>query len=170
MYLLVFPHLIPPSLNDLHRMMSCVLSEELAPTPLEAVQVMVAKALSLITLVVLRVLVTLNVVMVSFVELVMTRVAPSSLNSVPFKNQEMAGAGTPVAVHISATEAPSEMVTVGFWESKMAATGATGGDIKVKKVVNQTQGVCQVTYAVTFIHTHSLSQLQNPHCYFLLRC
>ena len=50
--------------------MSCVLSEELAPTPLEAVQVMMAKALSLISLVALRVLLTLNVVMVSFVELV----------------------------------------------------------------------------------------------------
>ena len=112
--MLVFPHLIPPSLNDLHSTMSCVLSEELVPTPLEAVQVMVAKALSLITLVALRVLVTLNVVMVSFVELVMTRVAPSSLNSVPSKNQEMVGAGTPVAVHISAPEAPSEMFTVGF--------------------------------------------------------
>ena len=113
-------------------MMSCVLSEELAPTPLEAVQVMVAKALSLIALVVLRVLVTPNVVMVSSVELVMTRVAPS-LKGTPSKNQEMAGAGTPVAVHISATEAPSEMFTVGFWESKMAATGATGGDRKVKQ-------------------------------------
>ena len=53
--------LIPPSLNDLHSTMSCVLSEELAPTPLEAVQVMVAKALSLITLVSMRSLVTLNV-------------------------------------------------------------------------------------------------------------
>ena len=40
--------------------MSCVLSEELAPTPLEAVQVMVAKALFLVTLVALRVLVTLS--------------------------------------------------------------------------------------------------------------
>ena len=94
---------------------------------------MVAKALSLITLVALRVLVTLNVVMVSSVELVMMRVAPSSLNSVPFKNQEMVGAGTPVAVHISAPESPSEMVTVGFWESKMAAMGATEGERKMKQ-------------------------------------
>ena len=94
-------------------MMSCVLSEELAPTPLEAVQVMVAKALSLITLVSMRSLVTLNVVMVSFVELVMTRVA-SSLKGILSENQEMVGAGTPVAVHISAPEAPSEMFTVGF--------------------------------------------------------
>ena len=118
-------HVIPPSLNDLHSTMSCVLSEELAPTPLEAVQVMVAKALSLITLVALRVLVTLSSAMVSSVELVMTRVAPSSLKTIPSKNQEMLGAGTPVAAHISASEAPSEMVTVGFWESRMAASGAT---------------------------------------------
>ena len=89
------------------------MSEELAQTPLEAVQVMVAKALSLITLVVLRVLVTLSKAMVSSVELVMTKVA-LSLKTVPFKNQEMVGAGTPVAVHISAPEAPSEMFTVGF--------------------------------------------------------
>ena len=90
------------------------MSEELAPTPLEAVQVMVAKALSLITLVTLRVLVTLSSDMVSSVELVMTRVTLSSLKSTPFLNQEMVGAGTPVAVHISAPEAPSEKVTVGF--------------------------------------------------------
>ena len=67
---------------------------------------------------------TLNSAMVSSVELVMTRVA-LSLKSVPSKNQEMVGAGTPVAVHITAPEAPSEMFTVGFWESKMAASGAT---------------------------------------------
>ena len=85
---------------------------------------MVAKALSLITLVALRVLVTLSSAMVSSVELVMTKVA-LSLKTVPFKNQETVGAGTPVAVHITAPEAPSEMVTVGFWESKMAASGAT---------------------------------------------
>ena len=114
-------------------MMSCVLSEELVPTPLEAVQVMMAKALSLITIVPLRVLVTLSSAMVSSVELVMTRVTPSSLNSVPFKNQEMVGAGTPVAVHISTPESPSETFTVGFWESKRASTGATGGGRKVKQ-------------------------------------
>ena len=108
--------------------MTCVLSEELAPTPLEAVQVMMAKALSLITLVALRVLVTLKDFMVSVVELAMTIVTPSSAKSVPFMNQEMVGAGTPVAVHISAPEAPSEMVTVGFRESEMAASGGTGGD------------------------------------------
>ena len=112
-------------ISDLHSTMSCVLSEELAPTPLKAVQVMVAKALSLITLVTLRVLVTLSSDMVSSVELVMTRVTLSSLKSTPFLNQEMVGAGTPVAVHISAPEAPSEMDTVGFWEAKMAASGAT---------------------------------------------
>ena len=59
----VLSHLITLSLNDSHSTMSCVLSEELAPTPLEAVQVMAAKALSLITLVTLRVLVTLSDVM-----------------------------------------------------------------------------------------------------------
>ena len=107
-------HFIPPSLNDLHSTMSCVLSEELVSTPLVAVQVMVAKALSLITLVTLRLLVTLNVVMVSFVELVMTRVAPSSVKGIPSRYQERVGAGTPVAVHISAPEAPSKMFTVGF--------------------------------------------------------
>ena len=105
--------------------MSCVLSEELAPTPLEAIQVMVAKALSLVTLVALRMLVTLSSDMVSSVEMVMTRVTPSSLKSTPSKNQEMVGAGTPVAVHISAPEAPSEKVTVGFWEAKIAASGST---------------------------------------------
>ena len=105
--------------------MTCVLSEELAPTPLEAVQVMVVKALSLITLVTLRVLVTLRSAIESSVELIMTRVTLSSLQSTPFKNQEMVGTGTPVAMHISAPEAPSEKVTVGFWEDKMAASGAT---------------------------------------------
>ena len=108
--------------------MSCVLSEELAPTPLKAVQVMVAKALSLITLVTLRVLVTLSSDMEASVELVMTRVTSSSLKSTPSENQEMVGAGTPVAVHISAPEAPSDKVTVGFWEAEMAASGATGRD------------------------------------------
>ena len=112
-------------MDNLHSTMSCVLSEELAPTPLEAVQVMVAKALSLITLVTVKVLVTLSSDRVSSVELVMTRVTPSSLKSTPFKNQEMVGAGTPVAVHISASAAPSEMVAMGFWEAKMAASGAT---------------------------------------------
>ena len=86
---------------------------------------MVAKALSLITLVALRVLVTLNSDVMASVELVMTKVTPSSLQSTPSKNQEMVGAGTPVAVHISAPEAPSENVTVGFWEAKMAASGGT---------------------------------------------
>ena len=112
-------------MSNLHSTMSCVLSEELAPTPLEAVQVTVAKALSLITPVALRVLVTLSSDMVSSVELEMTTATPSSLKSTPFLNQEMVGAGTPVAVHISAPEAPSETVAVGFWEAKMAASGAT---------------------------------------------
>ena len=112
-------------MNNLHSTMSCVLSEELAPTPLEAVQVMVAKALSLITLATLRVLVTLSSDMEASVELVMTRVTLSSLKSTPSLSQEMVGAGTPVAVHISAPKAPSEKVTVGFWEAKIAASGAT---------------------------------------------
>ena len=43
----------------------------------------------------------------------------------PTENQEMAGAGTPVAVHISAPEAPSEMITVGFSEAKMTGAGLT---------------------------------------------
>ena len=89
---------------------------------------MMAKALSLVTIVALRVLVTLKDSMVSFTELVMIIVTPSSAKSVPFMNQEMVGAGTPVAVHISTPEAPSEMITVGFRESEMAASGGTGGD------------------------------------------
>ena len=113
--------------------MSCVLSEESAPTPLEAVQVMVAKALSLITLVSMRSLVTLNVVASD------VSVLSPSAKSTLSKNQEMVGAGTPVAVHISTPEAPSEMLTVGFWESKMAASGATGGD-NVTEQVKQNGG------------------------------
>ena len=103
--------------------MSCVLSEELGLTPLEAVHVMVANGLSLITLVALTVLVTLISAMEASVELVIKRVAPSSLKGTPFLNQEMVGAGTPVAVHITTAELPSDTVTVGFGE--MVATGAT---------------------------------------------
>ena len=58
----------------------------------------------------------------------MARVTLSALKSTPSMNQEMVGAGTPVAVHISVPEAPSEKITVGSWESKMAASGATGRD------------------------------------------
>ena len=94
--------------------MSCVLSDELALTPLEALQVMVANALSLSTLVILRVPVTLSSDMVASVGLVMARVSLSALKSTPSMNQEMVGAGTPVAVHISVPEAPSEKVAVGF--------------------------------------------------------
>ena len=94
--------------------MTCVLSDELALTPLEALQVMVANALSLITLVILRVLVTLSSDMVASVELVMARVSLSALKSTPSMNQEMIGAGTPVALHVSVPEAPSEKVVVGF--------------------------------------------------------
>ena len=84
---------------------------------------MVASALSLVTLVTLRVLVTLSSAMVSSVELLIKRVAPSSLKSTPFMNQEMVGAGTPVAVHITTAELPSGTVTVSFGE--MIVTGAT---------------------------------------------
>ena len=103
--------------------MSCVLSEELAPTPLEAVQVMVAKTLSLITLVTLRVLVTLSSAMESSVELVIKRVVLSSLKGTPFLNQEMVGAGTPVAVHITTAELSSDTLSVVFGER--ITTGAT---------------------------------------------
>ena len=148
------------SLNDSHSTMSCALSEKLAPTPLEAVQVMVEKALSLVTLVALRVLVTLSDSMVLFVTLVKTRVTPSSLKSTPFENQEMVGAGTPVAVHISAPEAPSEKVTVGFWEAKMAATGATGRDSAndTKWSMRDKSYARSPVHAATtsHIHTHSL--------------
>ena len=109
--------------SDLHSTMSCVLSEELALTPLEAVQVMVAKALSLITLVTLRVLVTLSSAMESFVRLVIERVVPSSLKGISFKDQEMFGAETSVAVHITTTELPSDTVALGFGE--MVAMRAT---------------------------------------------
>ena len=102
-----------------------MLSEELAPNPLETVQVMMAKALSLVSIVALRVLVTLGAAMESFVELLMRRVTLLSIKSTPSKNQEMVGVGTPVAVHITAIEAPSEMVTMGFWESEMPTSGAT---------------------------------------------
>ena len=103
--------------------MSCVLSKELAPTPLEAVQVMVVNALSLVTLVALRVLVTLSCAMESSVKLLIIRVVPQSLKGTPFINQEMVGEGTPVAVHITTAELPTDTVTVGFGE--MVATGAT---------------------------------------------
>ena len=93
---------------NLHCTMSCVLSEELAATPLEAVQVMMANALSLVTLVRLRLLVTLNVAASGVLVLC------SSAKSTPFMNQEMVGTGTPVAVHINTSEAPSDTVTVGF--------------------------------------------------------
>ena len=84
---------------------------------------MVANALSLITLVALRVLVTLRSAMESSVELVIERVAPSSLKGIPFLNQEIVRAGTPVAVHITTAQLPSDTVTVSFGE--MVATGAT---------------------------------------------
>ena len=75
---------------------------------------MVAKALSLVTLVTLRVLVTLSSDVEASVELVRTNATLSSLKITPSLNQEKVGAGTPVAMHISAPEAPSDKVTVGF--------------------------------------------------------
>ena len=83
---------------------------------------MVAKALSLITLVTLRVLVTLSSAMESSVELVIKRVA-LLLKGISFKDQEMVGAGTPVAVHITTAELPSDTVTEGCGE--LVVTGAT---------------------------------------------
>ena len=94
--------------------MSCVLLEELALTPLEAVQVMVANVLSLITLVTLRVLVTLSSAMESSVELVIKREVLSSLKDTPFLNQEMVGEGTPVAVHITTARAALRHSHCGF--------------------------------------------------------
>ena len=102
--------------------MNCVLSDESETAPLEAVQVMVANALSLITLVALRVLVTLSSDMESSVEPVIKNVA-LSIKGTPFKDQKMVGAGTPVAVHITTAELPSDTVTLGFGE--MVAMGAT---------------------------------------------
>ena len=96
-----------------------VLSEELCPTPLDALQVMVAKVLSLITLIRLRIPLTLNSVVVSSVAVLL-----SSAESTPSRNQTMVGVGTPVAVHTNTTDSPSDTVTVGFWAPKMAATAA----------------------------------------------
>ncbi len=124
-------HTYARSTNDLHTVMSWVLSEELALPPLEAVHVIVAKTLSLITLVALSMLVTLNSDMESSVELIIKRMAPSSLKGTPFLNQEMVGAGTPVAVHITTAELPSDTVTVGFGE--IVATGVT---VNREQIVN----------------------------------
>ena len=134
------------STNDLHRMMSWVLSEELAPTPLEAVQVMVAKALSLITLVSMRSLVTLNVAASG------VSVLSPSAKSTPSRYQEMVGKGTPVAVHITTAGAPSDTFTVGFCE--MAASGATEyGEGMWRRVAlsqqnntRRNRGVCKPKY------------------------
>ena len=100
-----------------------MLSEELAPTPLEAVQVMVEKALSLVTLMSRKNLVTLNSDMVTTVGPGNKRVVTSLLKGTPFLNQEMVGAGTPVAVHCTSTAIPPDTGTVGFGE--MVVTGAT---------------------------------------------
>ena len=127
--------------------MSCVLSEELALTPLEAVQVMVANVLFFITLVALRVLVTMSSGMESSVELLIKRVVPSSLKGTPFKDQEMVGAGTPVALHITTAELPLDTVTVGFGE--MVATGATANGEQIVQVCR-----CEVMCGVSTVCTH----------------
>jgi len=94
--------------------------------------VMVANALSLVTLVALRVLVTLSSAMESSVKLVIITATPSSLKGTPFMNHEMVGAGTPVAVHVTTAELPSDTVTVGFGE--MVATGATANGEQIVQV------------------------------------
>ena len=129
------------STNDLQSTTSCVLSEESEPTPLEAVQVMMGKALSLVTLVALRVLVTLSSAMVSSVKLLIIRVALSLLKGTPFMNQEMVGAGTPVAVHITTAELPSDTVTEGFGE--MVTTGATANGEQIDHAC-RCEVVCKV--------------------------
>ena len=108
---------LQPQTTYVHSTMSCVLSEELAPTPLETVQVMVAKALSLLILVSMRSLVMLNSVTSG------VSVLSSSAKSTPSRYQVMVEKGTPVAVHITTAGAPSDTVTVGFCE--MVASGAT---------------------------------------------
>ena len=132
---------------NVHSMTSCVLSEVLALIPLDAVQVKVANAFSLITLVALRVLVTLSSAMESSVELVIKRVLPSSLKGTPFLNQEMVGVGTPVAVHITTAELSSDTVTVGFGE--MVATGATANGEQTVQVCR-----CEILCGVSIVCTH----------------
>ena len=97
---------------------------------------MVANAFSLITLVALRVLVTLSSGMESSVELVIKRVVPSLLKGTPFLNQEMVGEGTPVAVHITTAELPSDTVTVGFGERITTGATANGKHIMHEKEDN----------------------------------
>ena len=89
----------------------------------------------------------------------MTRVTPSSLNSTPSLNQEMVGAGSSVAVHISAPGAPSEKVTVGFCEAKMAATGATGrySTSDTKWRMRDKSYARSPVHAATMSHIHSHS-------------
>ena len=70
--------------------------------------------------------------MESSVELVIKIVVPSSLKGTPFKDQEMVGAGTPVAVHITTGDLPSDTVTEGFGE--MVATGATANGEQIVHV------------------------------------
>ena len=89
----------------------------------------------------------------------MTRETPSSLKSTPLLNQEMVGAGTPVAMHISAPEAPSKMVAMGFWEAKMATSGTTGKDSANDtkwRMRDKSYARSPVQATTSHIHTHSL--------------
>ena len=142
------------STNDLHSTISCVLLEELELTPLEAAQVMVANTLSLITLVTLRVLVTLSSAMESSVELVIKSVVPSSLKGTPFKDQEIVGAGTPVAVQITTAEPTSDTVTEGCGE--IVATGATANGEQAVRVVDVKY--CVVLYSTVCTHPTLVAQ------------
>ena len=157
--------LITRSTNNLHSTMSWVLSEELAPTPLEAVQVMVAKALSLITLVSMRSLVTLNVAASG------VSVLSSSAKSTPSRYQEMVGKGTPVAVHITTAESPSDTVTVGF--CKMVASGATEYEEGMWRKValsqlTQTMPHTYVAVGKATMQLHRLYSVHNPRAICLL--
>ena len=93
-----------------------VLSES-TPTLLVALQVMMPKILFLVTIDSVRLLVTL------FVAASVASVLFSSGKVIISRHQEMVGTGTPVAVHITTAELPSDTITVGFGE--MVAMGAT---------------------------------------------
>ena len=62
----------------------------------------------------------------------------SPIKGSPFLNQEMVGAGKPVAVHCTSSEIPPDTVTVGFGE--MVATGATASR---EQMENQIVQVCR---------------------------
>ena len=158
---------ITRSKKDLHSTMSCVLSEESLPTPLEALQVMVAKALSLITPVSMRVLVTLNVVTLG------VSVLFSSGKSIPPRYHEMSGEGTPVAMHSTKSELPSDTVTVGFWESTIAASGATDMEKRCGKgldYANKTTQTCPTRKCwQPSVHLHKAVPLKHEVSLLVLR-